>query len=269
MKFIAFLFFITLCLTQCKSQPKTQKVGQTEIKLNNKMVFLIGGKFISSNNLDTAEVFIDPFLIDMYEVTVADFAQFVQITGYVTDTEKPGASSLIRRGGRLIDMEGVCWKDDEQGHPRSKEDYDYPVVHVSYNDAIAFAEWVNKRLPTIYEWEYAAVTGKVNPEENFTIDKFEWYSDNSGLRIHKGGEKRANGNGLYDMLGNVIERIELPKENLTHLIGNGDNLLKIRGAKGGSFYEDKVTVRRTVLGNKNSASGLCGFRCAKDTIIVK
>ncbi len=91
----------------------------------------------------------------------------------------------------------------------------YPIVNVSWNDAIAYCNWLSKktgkryRLPTEAEWEYAARGG--NKSKGYTyagsdfLDGISWYKDNAASRAYACGLKRSNELGLYDMSGNVAE----------------------------------------------------------------
>jgi len=97
---------------------------------------------------------VEPFFLEKHPVTVAQFRQFTGATGYETQAESFGNAGVMQRGRwRLV--EGADWQ-----HPRGpsapKAEDDHPVTQVSYNDAKAYCEWKNRRLPTEVEWEHAA-----------------------------------------------------------------------------------------------------------------
>ncbi len=154
------------------------------------------------------------FAIMKYEVTVAEFKAFVDETGYRTDADQRsgGFGSIVLRNNTPVEMETANWMYSSEGSLRSQVTYNHPVVHVSWNDAVAYAEWLTEktgrvwRLPTEAEWEYAARGG-----ESFrfaggdTIADVAWYWRNSNKGTQAVGLKRPNGYGLYDMSGNVRE----------------------------------------------------------------
>ena len=192
------------------------------------------------------KVHVDPFEIDIGPVTNLEFARFVRETGHVTTAETapdpadyPGAlpemlqpgSLVFRQPRRPVPMNnwgmwwefcfGASWRAPH-GPGSTIEGLDHhPVVHVSYTDALAYAHWAGKDLPTEAEWEFAARGGLDGAEyawgdelapngrhlANTWQGQFPWENtDENGWRgTSRVGHYPANGYGLYDMIGNVWE----------------------------------------------------------------
>src|SRR5438445_8875391 len=133
-------------------------------KIPQEMVLIRGGEFaMGSEDGPVYErpvhgVKVSSFWMDKTEVTVKQFRQFVDATGYVTDAEKFGWSGgfdVVKKEWGRVD--GANWKQpDGPGHLAGENE---PVRQVSWKDAEAFAGWAGKRLPTEAEWEYAARGG--------------------------------------------------------------------------------------------------------------
>ena len=206
------------------------------------MAFVDGGTFtMGSNNGEddekpTHQVTLNGFFIGKTEVTLESFSKFIQATGYKTDAEKGGYSSVLV-DGKWKDTSGVDWRCDTKGNKRPDSEKLHPVIHVSWNDAVAYCNWLSEqeglqkaykigdssvtcdfnsngyRLPTEAEWEYATNKGKgykFSGSDN--LDVVGWFGayDNSGNRKNEEGtsevgKKLPNELGIHDMSGNVYE----------------------------------------------------------------
>jgi sulfatase modifying factor 1 len=100
------------------------------------------------------------FRMDRTPVTTAQFARFVEETGYVTDAERAGSAGVLSKGlGGWIDVEGATWRFP-RGPEKPEAPDDHPVTQVSWNDATAFCKAYGLRLPSEFEWERAARLGQ-------------------------------------------------------------------------------------------------------------
>jgi len=174
------------------------------------------------------------FALSRNEITVGQFRRFIEATGYQTDAERSGGSRIYMAGsGRIAERRRVTWEDDFAGE---SADDNLPVIHVSWNDASAYAQWLAERtdrayrLPTEAEFEYALRAGTQGrywwgegspeePVENVTGDQDEFEDQrrwtDAFRRYGDGywgpapvGSLRANPFGLFDMGGNVMEWIQ-------------------------------------------------------------
>ncbi|MCF4165027.1 formylglycine-generating enzyme family protein [Zavarzinia compransoris] len=177
-------------------------------------------------------VTLDPFWIDPTDVTNAQFAAFVAATGYVTRAERgPAPSSLVFVGAReSVDLNdpgqwwavvpGADWRHPGGPDTSIEGMAHLPVVHVAYEDALAYARWLGRDLPTEAEWEYAArgglegatfAWGETRPGDGTRLANtwqgvfplMDMGTDGYKARPSPVGCFPANGFGLYDMAGNV------------------------------------------------------------------
>ncbi|MFV0389772.1 MAG: formylglycine-generating enzyme family protein [Pyrinomonadaceae bacterium] len=229
----------------------TQSTIRNSIQLTPMTLIPSGEFMMGSNDFYPEEkpehkVYVDEFSIELYQVTNAQYAAFVEDTEYKTVAERPlpieqfshlteeerspgsmvfyptsGPVDLVNMGQWWGWTRGASWKNPEGKNSTWQDRINHPVVHIAYEDALAYAQWAGRDLPTEAEWERAARGG---------IDgrKFIWGDDNlldgkrmakffegnfpynntasdGFLRTAEVGSYPPNDYGLYDMAGNVWE----------------------------------------------------------------
>jgi len=237
----------------------------------------------NNNETPAHTVSVSNFCIGKYLVTVKEFRTFILATGYKTTAEIMGTSVVVLSGGDAKQQEGVTWEYDAMGNKRDASQDDQPVVHVSWNDAEAYCNWLSKqtgmkfRLPREAEWEFAARGGDKSKGYRFaggnSFLDIGWFSDNSGNQTHNVGQKAPNELGLYDMNGNVWEWVNdwydeayyatSPKDN-----PKGPDDGKFKMMRGGSWNNapDACTVCFRNCHTPDSRKGTYGFRIAADSL---
>ncbi len=200
------------------------------------------------------KVFLNGFFMDTHEVTNGQFHKFVTETGYITTAERkidweelkrqlppgtPRPHDSIMQPGSLIFKKahtplpnlydfsqwwfweiGANWRHPNGPGSTIDGKAAYPVVHISFEDAMAYCKWAGRRLPTEAEWEFAArggMHGKIhiwgNGIDSLSMMANTWEGDFPLANTQKDGYERAapvgmypaNNYGLYDMAGNVWE----------------------------------------------------------------
>ncbi len=304
---------------QCSQEPAA----------NDGMVWIAGGEAVlGSQNGDRDaplhRVRVSGFWMDATEVTNAEFARFVAATGHVTDAEKkptladvPGADEAALVPGSLVftpppeavDLRqfwrwwsyvpGADWRHPAGPGSSIEGKDDHPVVHVSWRDAVAYATWAGKRLPTEAEWEFAARGGldqkrfvwgdEQKPDGKWLANIWQGTFPKSNA-LEDGFATTApvrafpaNGFGLHGMSGNVWEwcsdfyRPDGYGDGKTVMVdptGPKDSFdpaepgVAKRVQRGGSFLCSDVYCKGYMPGTRMKCSedtSLChsGFRCVR------
>ncbi len=276
-----------------------------------------GGEFLMGNDRDYGfaddgegpvhSVRVAPFHLDATTVTNEQFNAFVNATGYKTDAERFGWSfvfyahldsrqkhavrAFVQGSEWWCRVEGAHWRHPEGPGSNIKTRWSHPVVHVSWQDALAFCAWSGKRLPTEAEWEFAARGGLPHPNRFPWGDELEpggkhlmnvWQGTfpvhNTAADGHVGTAParsyKSNAYGLSCMTGNVWEWCwdwfdrdyyrHSPIEN-----PRGPDSGERRVMRGGSFlchasYCNRYRVDARSSNTPDSSAGNIGFRCVRD-----
>lgn len=233
----------------------------------NNMVFVQGG----SIEINESQTHIKSFYMDQNEVTVSDFKAFIDSTNYVTDAERNGFSYVIVNPAswsrpkkqknedpeiyevfNLEKKEGVSWKNDIYGNFLNVSSYSiYPVVHISYNDAKQYAEWIGKRLPTDVEWLYAAKGGIYYDAKEYKPVDIAQYDKTADEKLQPIRKLLGNQLNIFDMNGNVFEWVR------------GESSTESAMIIGGCYLSEKkeIEVHSQFSISSDLGSSIFGFRC--------
>lgn len=233
-----------------------------ETDITREMVLIKGGQIRSMMIDEERHSFeVGPFLLGKYEVTIADFKKFLDESGYVPQTEREGVVTYVFNGsGFEKGVKGVKWNCDERGRPRLEKDYkSYPVVHVSAEDAMEYARWAGKRLPSVYEWVFAAAGNISQGELRRFVKENAWYNitvsgDHNLMKI---GLKSPNHFGVYDLIGNAQEFLSPIPDVFSNRWGYSIESSSFEDF--GSLFGFHLSMNR-----KGTTYAFGGFRCAKD-----
>ncbi len=209
------LLLITVLLTGCglifAQNPPVKMPFMVNIEGGT---FKMGNQAGNNDEKPVHSVTLNSFSLGKYEVTFAEFKKFIDAAGYKTDAEQTDSSrhkhGLLPRG-----VYNGTWNKTMHGKPLPLSDSLKPVGNVSWNDAMAYCEWLRSvtgkkfRLPTEAEWEYAASGGVKSKHFKYAgsnnLNEVAWYLQNSDRKAHVVGQKMANELDLYDMAGNHRE----------------------------------------------------------------
>ena len=278
-------------------------------------------------------VYVDGFWMDKTDVTNEEFARFVKATNYVTIAERaptaseyPGAPPENLVAGSVVFsppdhpvllnnhfqwwtyIKGANWRHPEGPNSNLKGREKFPVVQVAYPDALAYAKWAGKRLPSEAEWEFAArggLAGQLYPWGNEFRPNGKWMANtfqghfpekNTGDDGYTGiapvAQFPANGYGLYDMAGNVWQWTTdwYRPDYYQQLAASGSVARNPRGPdapydpeepgekkkvhRGGSFLCTDQYCSRYVVGTRGkgevtTGTNHLGFRCVKATVEIQ
>jgi formylglycine-generating enzyme len=279
------------------------------------MVELPGGSFLMGTDSEDGfpedgegpvrAVRVRPFSIDQFPVTNHLFRQFIEATHYRTEAERFGWSFVFwshipkKRFPQLVQarvpiapwwcrVAAARWDAPEGPGSNLAGRENHPVVHVSWNDALAFSRWSGQRLPTEAEWEYAARGGleqktypwgnhlRPNGKHMCNIWQGEFPNHDTGEDGYAGtcpvDAFPPNGFGLYSMTGNTWEWCADWFSADYHRNASQDNPQgpptgSARVTRGGSFlchrsYCNRYRVAARSSNTPDSATSNMGFRCA-------
>jgi len=271
---------------------KEESIVTTESITTDRMIYFEGGDFMlgsvngSPQEQPVHQVVVKSFNIDKYPVTIGEFRKFIEATKYQTDADRFGDSGVFDfNTSAWALVPGANWQYP-MGKNAPKAGDNYPVTHVSWNDATSYAAWTGKRLPTEAEWEYAARCGGKNNS------KFSWGNElvingkymanvwqGNDLKAKQGadgfnltspvGSFPETSCGLTDMGGNVwnwcSDVYKMYPGNTTPYQYNPESKV----IRGGSFFfdqngENSFSTSGRASNTQETSLFNTGFRCAMD-----
>jgi sulfatase modifying factor 1 len=336
-RFPAYIAFIFIIAFSCKSPGRHDAGGYDGMVKIPGGTFMMGANNdqASPDEYPRHKVTVNDFWMDETEVTNRQFAAFVKATGYITTAElkpdweelkkdvppgtpKPDEALLVPASMVFVPSEkpvslndysqwwewkeGASWQHPHGPGTDLKGMDDYPVVHISWYDAMAYCKWAGKRLPTEAEWEWAARGGLVdniypwgnepvnsgNPKTNSWEGTFPYDNTKKDGYFYTAPARsfHANGYGLYNMAGNVWEwcsdwyradyyQLISKAEGVVNPAGPSDSYdpdepyARKKTIRGGSFlcndgYCSGYRVARRMKTTPDSGMEHLGFRCVKD-----
>ena len=304
-----------VAVNQCSEKPESKR--SPHYGSREGMVLIEAGSFLMGTDSDKGweadgekkviEVSMDPYWISRCCVTNREFGEFVDDTGHVSEAEQFGWSyvfhillqkSVLKRLKPQnvqglewwYGVEGAYWRKPEGPGSNVKKRMDYPAIHISWSDAVAYCQWKGHRLPTEAEWEKAARGGleqkiypwgdELHPEGKHRCNIWQgnFPLANTAEDGHVGPAPaksfRANGFGMYNLVGNVWEWCSdwfSPNWRLIHKEPNpqGPDTGGSKVMKGGSYlchdsYCNRYRVAARTSNTPDSSTGNLGFRTAMD-----
>ena len=243
--------------------------------------YIVGSNRPKKDEKPEQKVHLTPFYMGKFPVTNALFEIFVQKTGYMTTAEKTEYGTVFYgRTQKKVDkktglkkltwnsslvnkeVKGACWYQPLGPGSTLHNKRNHPVVQISLEDAMAFAAWTGKRLPTENEWEAASRTahgyvfpwGKDWREESCNIEE-SYIGDTTPVDKYIGF---ANDLEIVDTIGNVLEWISDSSKSPSY-VKNGSQYYI---AKGGSWISgDNIRLFSHFILEPESHSNILGFRC--------
>lgn len=220
--------------TLCQQYSGLPPNWQTQVEAG--MVKISGGTFQIGNNqsypeeraLYQSERTVADFWIDATEVTNAQFESFIKASGYVTEAEQQGEAAVFTAPQTQVRdlawwslVKGANWKTPWGPNATRKIQPNEPVRMITLKDALAYAQWLGRDLPSEEQWEYAAKsfsqdrdvsTDLQHIDANVWQGQFPYQNDNKDgyIDVSPVGCFAANAYGLYDMIGNVWEYTNTP-----------------------------------------------------------